>query len=153
MSFTADVVCLGLTAAGALVAAVRVRRGQRRLAARWVGWALLPLGALLAGVATLAVRIGSAFSRWLAGLVLNPFTWAGVVLFGLGVLLLLVTGAFGDRSAERGKTDRSPEPVRRGSERPAVETARPRAPGPAGGMDDMEGLGDVEEILRRRGIS
>ena len=80
------------------VTAFRARELTR--STRLLGWALVPVGAYLAGVVTLVSRIASAVSRWLVRLVFNPLTWAGVVTLAVAAALILGTGLRTRRAAK-----------------------------------------------------
>lgn len=147
------IVCMGLSAAGVVIALLAGVRGRIRSAFRWLGVALVPVGLYLTGLITVFRRIGSALSSWATHLVFDPKVWTGLAMLGAAVLLLLATGI-----GRSGRRSREPEPVKAskqpkaaqgGSSVPAV-TARPAAQKSA--ADDLSDFSDVEEILKRRGI-
>ena len=125
--------CLAASAALGYSALHAFRRRGTRSGLRRLGWALLPIGAYLAGLVTLTSRIAGAVSRWAAGLVFNPLTWGGIGLLAVGVGLLLVTGG------------RRPAGGRRGSN-PATG---PRQVG-AGGTDPLADYPDLRAVLRNQ---
>ncbi|GAA1475581.1 hypothetical protein GCM10009623_00270 [Nocardioides aestuarii] len=108
---------------------------------RGAGLTLLPPAAWLTGTMEMFTRIGGAVSSWATGLVLSPLVWAGIVLAGLSVVLLGTSSAL--RSRARGVT--SDDRPKRGL--PASSQGKGE---PALGDDD---LGDVEDILKRHGIT
>ncbi|MBA9006057.1 hypothetical protein [Thermomonospora cellulosilytica] len=135
-------ISLGITVLGL---AVSYGVGKRRGVAsgmRGASLSLIPLAATMTGV-----------TGFVADLVFSPARWAGVVLAGLAVLLYLVSGvmlgrrASGGGSAPAAGTGGRKERKEQGAGRPrrAVE----RSAGPAA---DPE-MAEIEEILRRRGIS
>jgi hypothetical protein len=157
MSF---VICVALTGVGLFASWLRWRRKGPRSGARLAAWSLLPIAAWLVGVATLIERLGSAFARFGASFVFSTKTWAGLLVAVVAVLLFLVSGglpAVSKRKAKKAaKAGGSAEP---GSSRPGAGTpaitrgkAGKTAKAPRAAADD-DGLGDVEEILRRRGIN
>jgi hypothetical protein len=159
----AFVICLALTAAGLVAAWGRWRRKSPRAGVRMLAWAVLPMAFYLTGLADLAERIGSAFVKFGASFVFSPKTWIGVVLAGVAVLLLLVSGGLPSVSRRKAKA----KAVKDGGsgEEPGRDGAsQNRAKGPQAltvgtgktrkrAAEDDDGMGDVEEILRRRGIS
>ena len=152
------VICLALTAAGLVAAWGRWRRKSPRAGVRMLAWAVLPMAFYLTGLADLAERIGSAFTKFGAAFVFSPNTWLGVVIAGVALLLLLVSGGLPKVPRRKGskavKQDGSaPEAARGKSSGPqalTTGTGRTRKQAAADGDDDMA---DIEAILRRRGIS
>ena len=159
-------VCTALTAAGLLISWLSWRRSGARRAVRVAAWALLPLAAYLTGAVPLVERIGSAIARFAAAFVFSPRTWAGVALAGLSVLLLLISGVLpmrrkgtgtgkGSRAAGPGGQPGRPAEAGTGktaSLLPGMASSRPSAGTTAGTGQAGGDFGDVEEILRRRGI-
>lgn len=129
-----------LSAVTAGLAVRSMRRGQSLNALRWAGWAFVPPALLLTGTLRLAGRVSTAVLNWSAALAFNPLMWSGVVLAGIAVVLL---GTARVLQARRPSVEQpSPaKPLRSGSH---------RAPATREADDD---LADIEEILRRRGIS
>lgn len=152
------VICLALTAVGLVAAWGRWRRKSPRAGVRMLAWAVLPMAFYLTGLADLAERIGSAFTKFGASFVFSPKTWLGVVIAGVAVLLLLVSGGLPKVPRRKGskavKQDGSaPEAARGKSSGPqalTTGTGRTRKQAAADSDDDMA---DIEAILRRRGIS
>jgi hypothetical protein len=152
------VICGGLTAAGLVLSYFRWRRRGPRSGIRLAAWSLLPLAAYLTGTVTLISRISSAVVHFGGSFVFSTKTWAGVVLAGVAVALLLTSGGIpGRRKAKKAAAtqDSAPGAVAT-SGRPQVTKGtgkvakKARRGGPAEADDDLK---DVEEILRRRGIS
>jgi hypothetical protein len=152
------VICLALTAVGLIAAWGRWRRKSPRAGVRMLAWAVLPMAFYLTGLADLAERIGSAFTKFGAAFVFSPKTWLGVVIAGVALLLLLVSGGLPKVPRRKGskavKQDGSaPEAAPGKSSGPqalTTGTGRTRKQAAADPDDDMA---DVEAILRRRGIS
>ncbi|MEV7804795.1 cellulose synthase [Microbispora sp. NPDC088329] len=147
--------CAGLTAVGIGLSYLAFRRRGVTAGLRATAWSLLPLAAYLAGALRTLWNIGAAAVGFVTGLVLSPAVWAGVVLAGLSALLFVVSGTLRGRTLSRARTAR-PEPAGAAA---APETAAPKAAQtakkaprqveqPAG--DDFS---DIEDILKRRGIS
>jgi Ni/Fe-hydrogenase subunit HybB-like protein len=171
-------ICVGLTAAGLVLSWYIWRRRGLRPAIRVGAWSLVPLALYLTGSILLFGRMGSAVVQFAQSFVFSPKTWAGVVLLGLTVLILLVTGGIplltsGRRRAKKKELRKAGQgtqaateagsavalPTRLG-DRAAVEARSPEPSkaragkrGRGGGSDD-DGLDpDVAAILRRRGIT
>lgn len=104
---------------------------------RALGFTTLPVAAWLTGTLEMFTEIAGSVGDWATGLVFSPFTWAGILLGGSGIVLVVVSGILRDRQ------------LARGGARPAAplnEAASTRAP-----VDDD--LADIEALLKRRGIS
>ena len=117
---------------------------RRGLAAglRGAGFTLLPAAAWLTGTMQMFTEIGGSVVDWATHLVFSPVVWAGVVLTGLSVVLLGVSGALRKRGAGGASA------VSGGKGREALPRSRDRAAPPPD--DDMA---DIEAILRKRGIT
>jgi hypothetical protein len=112
---------------------------------RGTAWSLLPIAAWLTGVLELVADVTGSVSRWAVHLVFSPVVWLGIVLAGASVVLFGAAALVGGRSgAERGDREvpasREPRPVR--------GRARAKAPD-----DGLEGMDDIDAILRKHGIS
>lgn len=151
-------VCIGVTAAGLVWAWYVFRRRGLAAGMRGAAWALLPLGLYLVGVIQLMWRIGSQLGDWLTDLIFSPMVWAGGLVLILAVVLWVVSGTLLGHRAKReaeGKTGgvgdggTPGERVATGDRQPEVEPRRDTPAKPATSDD----LGDIEEILKRRGIS
>ncbi len=160
MSALDFVICGGLTAAGLVLSYFRWRRKGPRAGFRLAAWSLLPLAAYLTGTVTLISRISSAIVHFGGSFVFSTKTLAGVVLAGLAVAMLLTSGGIPLTSRRKAK-----KAARAGAQPAAAPGggAGQAALGPGsakaakkakrGGAPGDDDLGDVEEILRRRGIS
>ncbi|HZD75219.1 MAG TPA: cellulose synthase [Actinomycetota bacterium] len=142
--------CAGLTGFGLVASWLAWRRRGVAAGMRGAAWSLLPLAAYLTGAVEMLWRIGTAVADWVAGFVFSPRVWSGVVVVGLAVVLFLLSGALRRRApssarAAQGAPSRQPVPP---ADRRAMEPARKNAPA----TPDDE-FAEVEEILRRRGIS
>lgn len=151
------IICLALTAAGLVAAWGRWRRKSPRAGVRMLAWAVLPMAFYLTGLADLAERIGSAFTKFGAAFVFSPKTWLGVIIAGVALLLLLISGGLPKVPGRKGrkavkKDGSAPEAARGKSSDPqALTTGTGRTRKQAAADDDD--MADVEAILRRRGIS
>jgi hypothetical protein len=144
--------CAGLTGLGLVASWMAWRRRGAAAGLRGAAWSLLPLVAYLTGAVEMLWRIGTAIGDWVAGFVFSPRVWSGVVTLGLAVLLFLVSAALRRGAPSRGRAAgarQSGQPVAP-SDRRAVEPAS-KAPKQPAKQDDE--FAEIEEILRRRGIS
>ena len=126
-----------LLSAVAVVLGVRsLGRGDRVRTLWWLGWALVPPALLLTGTLRLVGRVAAAFADWAASVVFSPTTW-------LGIMLAVAAGGLLGTARWLGRR-RQPAQVDGGKRTlpPAKRTST---------VDDD--LADIEEILRRRGIS
>jgi membrane protein implicated in regulation of membrane protease activity len=114
--------------------------------ARQKGWAgslqMAAGGFLLIGAAAIGI-IG-----FLAGLVLNPLAWLGIVALGIAGVLFVAGQRLEGRSAGRKAAD-APDGTAtkavKGKQARAVESKKAQS-----AVDDD--MAEIEEILRRRGI-
>jgi hypothetical protein len=155
--------CAGLTGLGLVLSYLVMRRRGLGSGLRCAAWSLLPLAAYLTGSIKMFWKIGVAIADFAKGFVFSTEVWSGIAVAGLAVLLFVVSGPMRRRRVKRGQ---DPKPV--GTTAPAGREIAPRtAPAttmattqtpakarkgkPAAGDDDD--LGDVEDILRRHGIT
>jgi hypothetical protein len=155
----AFVICLALTAAGLIAAWVRWRSKGPRSGARMLAWAVLPMAFYLTGLADLVERISSAFVKFGASFAFSTKTWLGVIIAGVALLLLLISGGLPKVPGRKGKKAAKEDG---GS---SSETGRDKAAGPQAlttgtgrtskkaAADPDDDMADIEAILRRRGIS
>jgi hypothetical protein len=159
--------CAGLTGLGLIASWFAMRRRGVASGLRGAAWSLLPLAAYLTGSIQMFYKIGTAIANFATAFVLSPKVWSGVVVAGVAAALFVVSGSARrrrKRALRAGRDGGTPpgrglEPAAAGdgtggSGRRAVE-AKPSktaktAKGPAEPDDDMR---EIEEILRRRGIS
>ncbi|SDR25277.1 cellulose synthase [Thermostaphylospora chromogena] len=157
--------CAGLTGVGLVVSFLLLRRRGAASGLRMAAWSLLPLAAYLTGALPTLWRIGTAVVGFVTGLVFSPAVWAGVALAGLSVVLFLVSGVLRGRAR-----DRAAAPAERGRQGVAASQAKGvTAGGSAAGASADEAtrpmarpakkpaadddFSDIEEILKRRGIT
>jgi hypothetical protein len=171
--------CGGLTALGLFLSYLVMRRRGLGPGLRVAAWSLLPLAAYLTGSVPMFWKIGVAIGDFAKGFVFSPKVWAGVALAGLTVVLLMVARPLRKRGVAGGQ-DKQPAAgaakVPLGSAQGATRTlpdatgrqlaTRPDPAAPAAApakvqakarrgknADDDDDLGDVEDILRRHGIT
>jgi hypothetical protein len=149
--------CAGLTGIGLVLSWVALRRRGAGAGLRGAAWSLLPLAAYLTGAVEMLWRIGTAIADWVGGFVFSPRVWSGVIVTALAVLLFFVSAALRSRSSDRrAQVGGSADQRTVGGGQPAGgELQRPPAAQPArkgkAAVDDE--FAEIEEILRRRGIS
>jgi hypothetical protein len=145
-------VCVALTVAGLIVSWLRWRSKGAQSGLRATAWSLLPLAAYLTGAVPLIHKIVSAIVTFAGSFVFSPKSWAGVILLGGSALLFLATGGLPMirwRKA-RGKDKKTAAVSSAAGTQLAPAAGKGKRAAAAPADDD---LSDVEEILRRRGIS
>jgi hypothetical protein len=159
-------ICVAVTALG-LVWSYRIwRKDGWHRGLRAIAWSLVPLAAYLVGAVGLIGRLVNAVVIFAGSLVFSPRTYAGVIVVIVAVLLFLLSGGLPllkerkerkRRKAEKAAARRAREAGQPAAAAgPATKAVEPRKAGakqaaPGGGADDD--MSDIEEILRRRGIS
>lgn len=153
--------CAGLTVAGLIATWVLWRRRGAASGLRMAAWSLLPLAAYLTGVVSVLWTMGTAVAGWAVRLVISPMVWAGIALVGVSVVAFVVSGVLRRHTAPSaaGQTELSSSAGGGTSSAEGLPSTSKRADSPAvtssekGSGADDEDFSDVEEILRRRGIS
>lgn len=171
----------GLTILGLILSYFAYRRRGLRPAMLGTAWSLLPIAAYLTGAIEMLWKIGAAIGQFGSGFVFSPMKWAGIGVTGLAFALFLAAGgrtrrkaARDARKATRGDRKAAAEgtaapsalakpktgspgteilPTRRQqvpAERPA--TAKPAKASGKAPLADDDGMKDIEDILRKRGI-
>ena len=145
--------CLIVTIVGLILSFIAWRKKGMRSGMRGVAWSLLPLAMYLTNAIRLVGRLGSAIVQFAGSFVFSPKAWLGVILVGIAALLFLISGGLpllgGTRRRKGERRDRARrDDAEQGTA--SVPPARRRAEMPPPPADDD--LGDVQEILRRRGI-
>ncbi|MEV5743977.1 cellulose synthase [Microbispora rosea] len=153
--------CAGLTAVGIGLGYLAFRRRGVTAGLRATAWSLLPLAAYLTGALQTLWNIGAAVVGFVTGLVLSPAVWAGVVLAGLSALLFVVSGTLRGRALSRARTA---GPEQGGTAAAPERSGTPRTATPKTGQTGKaaprqveqpaaDDFSDIEDILKRRGIS
>ena len=166
--------CGGLTGLGLVLSYLAMRRRGLGTGLRWAAWSLLPMAAYLTGSIEMFWKMGVAVGDFAKGFVFSPKVWSGIALAGLAVVLFVVSGPLrgrrqvkagggGTKSATAAKPSAALAPatglgtVATTAAPSAAASPLPRRAKPAkgGGKDAPDdGIGgDVEDILRRHGIS
>jgi hypothetical protein len=168
--------CAGLTGLGLVLSYLVMRRRGLGSGLRGAAWSLLPLAAYLTGSVKMFWKIGVAIADFAKGFVFSTEVWSGIAVAGLAALLFVVSGPMRRRS-KRGLRGQRGQQGQRGQDQQAVGAAKagsggreiaPRtapvattasSPAPVkarkgkNAADDDDDLGDVEDILRRHGIT
>jgi hypothetical protein len=165
--------CAGLTGLGLVLSYLVLRRRGPGAALAVAAVSLLPLAAYLTGSIEMFWKMGAAVGDFAKGFVFSPRVWAGIALAGLAVVLFIASGSIRRRSVKPGRDKQAAGstpgatrtlPAATGGQlatRPdlapgAGATVPAKAPGKARkgkNADDDDDLGDIEDILRRHGIT
>ncbi|MEV7967625.1 cellulose synthase [Sphaerisporangium sp. NPDC088356] len=152
--------CAGLTAIGLVLGFLAFRRRGAAAGLRVAAWSLIPIAAYLTGALPAAWKVGTAVVGFFTGLVFSPTVWAGVAVAGLSVVLFMVSGVLRRRRggaaapqapAGQAAPGTAQGAAAQGAAAPTKPNRRPLPPKSAAPADDD--LSDIEEILKRRGIS
>lgn len=174
--------CGGLTGLGLVLSYLWGRKRGIRSMLRGAAWSLLPLAAYLTGAIEMFWKIGVAIGDFGSSFVISARVWSGIAVFGVAVVLFVATGGIrrrgrgkavkqADKPADgTGLAGGSSLPGLTGSQpTTAITKAQPAEPAagqaqrvPAkrgkaakkgkGGDGDHE-MKEIDEILRRHGIS
>ena len=160
--------CAALTGLGLVLSYFVMRRRGLGSGLRGAAWSLLPLAAYLTGAVKMFWQIGVAIADFAKGFVFSTEKWAGIAVAGLAVLLFVVSGPLRRRQGKRGQRGRDQQAVGAATTRTAGRDIAPRTASVAttpsaqtpvkarkgkNAADDDDDLGDVEDILRRHGIT
>jgi hypothetical protein len=158
--------CGGLTGLGLVLSYLVMRRRGIGSGLRGAAWSLLPLAAYLTGSIEMFWKIGTAIGDFASGFVFSARVWSGIAVTAVAAVLFVVSGPLRRLRVKRGQDKQAvgaqPSAAAPGRELAARTTAVATA-GPAKtavtarrgkkAADDDDDLGDVEDILRRHGIS
>ena len=159
--------CAALTGLGLVLSYFVMRRRGLGSGLRGAAWSLLPLAAYLTGAVKMFWQIGVAIADFAKGFVFSTEKWAGIAVAGLAALLFVVSGPL-RRRAKRGQRGQDQQAVGAATTRTAGRDIAPRTASVAttpsaqtpvkarkgkNAADDDDDLGDVEDILRRHGIT
>jgi hypothetical protein len=161
--------CAGLTGLGLVLSYLAMRRRGLGSGLRGAAWSLLPLAAYLTGSIKMFWKIGVAIADFAKGFVFSTEVWSGIAVAGVAALLFVVSGPLRRRRGKRGQDQQAvgakagpAAATAAGREiaprtAPVATTASARTPVKArkgkNAADDDDDLGDVEDILRRHGIT
>lgn len=147
----------GLTLVGLVISFVVWRARGAAAGLRGVAWSLLPLVAGLIGLMNAIWQFAMSLLGILVGLLFNPAVWAGVILAGVAVVLYVVSGLMRARGVGTGPRGKAPKAAQEDGRSGTVSGSQ-GAKGQVGpspkksSADDLSDFGDIEELLRKRGI-
>lgn len=159
--------CGGLTGLGLVLSYLTMRRRGLGSGLRGAAWSLLPIAAYLTGSIEMFWKMGVAIGDFAKGFAFSPKVWSGIAVAGLALVLFVVSGPLRSRrqvkSAASGKQATAPSasaalapaaglPATVPASAPLPQRAK-AAKGKKSDPDDGGIGGDVQEILRRHGIS
>jgi hypothetical protein len=159
--------CGGLTGLGLVLSYIAYRRRGPGTGLRWAAWSLLPLAAYLTGAIEMFWKMGAAIGDFAKGFVFSAEVWAGIAVAGVAFVLFVASGPLRRRQVTRGQDKQAAAGARQGRElapraAPAATVSAKTQGAQAvpvkarkgkSAPDDDDDLGDVEDILRRHGIT
>lgn len=147
-------VFVAVTVVGLVLSAVAWRRKGFRSGIRGVAWSLLPAAAWLTHALGLVGRLVSAIVQFGAAFVLSPQSWLGVVLVALSAVLFLVSGGIPlVRSGKQREQVRQQKQARKSATSGPAGDSLPATRTKAGSPAADDEFGEVQDILKRHGIS
>lgn len=153
----------GLSLVGLIITVIIWRLAKVRTVVWWLGLSLVPVSIYLLGLTQQAADAYTTLRAWYDTLVLTPMVWTGVALFGLGVVLMLVSRVIPAKPRKKaGAAGGGATSVPAARPTPAVPGRTPSAPSAPAATQrrttanqptpaDAD-LDEVTEILKRRGI-
>jgi hypothetical protein len=139
--------CVGLSLLGVIATGVAWRRGNKGRVIQGIGLALAPIALYFSGLLRLLWNAAVALGTWASKIIFSPAVWFGLSLLGLCIVLWVVGGFIGRRSAAAKSKEVSAEstagalPAKKGATKPA----RSQPP-----ID--EEMAEIEALLKSRGI-
>jgi hypothetical protein len=134
---------LSLTVAGGIWTWFAFRNRGLASGMRALGFTLLPLAAYLTKTLQMFTGIAGEIGDWATNIAWSPVVWMGIVLAGVSVVLIGVSGRL--RGHEVGPAEKS------------TESKPLPAPGPGGkgrpALAQDDDMAEIEALLRKRGIS
>jgi hypothetical protein len=132
-----------LSALGGVLTYLAWQRHGITALVRGTAWTLLPIAAWLTGTLKLLTEVLGDVGDWAVDLVFSPRVWLGICLAGVSAVLFGVSGLVRRRRAPA--PDRTAGSARAGRRGPALPASR--------GGDGLEGMDEIDAILRKHGIS
>jgi hypothetical protein len=153
----AGAVCLAVTIVLLILSAVAWKKKGARSGIRGIAWSLLPLAAYLTHALGLLGRIVSAIVQFAGSFVFSPKAWLGVILVGISALLFLLSGGipFVGWRRRRKKAKAAKQKAAAAGYAPASvpPSGRQQVQAPQARPADDDDMREVQDILRKRGIS
>jgi hypothetical protein len=156
--------CAGLTLLGLIASWAAWRRRGLASGVRGVAWSLLPVSLYMTGLLELLWDVVKSVTSWVTHLIFSPTVWAGVALFGVSVVLYVVSGVAkarrGDAPEKVTKSKPAPDAVGEltasgppaASAKPTKQAKPAKAP-KAGKSQESSEFDEIEDILKRHGIN
>jgi hypothetical protein len=148
--------CVGLTLLGLIGSYAAAKRRGAAAGARGLAWSLLPVSLYLTGLLELVWDVVKATGDWVVNLVFSPSVWAGVALFGVSVVLFVLSGV----ARNRGIGTKGAKPEKKATDEPsAAKELTATGPEPAKvsrkkkPAEDAGEFDEIEDILKRHGIN
>jgi len=160
--------CGGLTGLGLVLSYIAMRRRGLGAGLRGAAWSLLPLAAYLTGAIEMFWKMGAAIGDFAKGFVFSAQVWSGIILAGVAAFLFVASGSVRRRRVKQGQDQqgvtakpaagsgreiapKTPKTAQVATTPPAGAPVKARK-GKSAAADDDD-LGDIEDILRRHGIT
>lgn len=148
--------CVGLTLLGLIGSWAAWRRRGVAAGTRGVAWSLLPVSLYLTGLLELVWDVVRSAVSWVTHLIFSPTVWSGVALFGVSVVLYVVSGVARSRTPKE-KKQKQPKPAGEltttGPAPASATPAKAAQPKTKGGQQDSSDFDEIEDILKRHGIN
>ncbi|WP_433160741.1 hypothetical protein [Kribbella sp. CA-247076] len=152
--------CVGLTLLGLIGSWAAWRRRGAAAGTRGVAWSLLPVSLYLTGLLELVWDVVRSSVSWVTHLIFSPTVWAGVALFGVSVVLYVVSGVARGRGGNRAPKEKAQskpggELTATGPEPASAATGKAAKParGSKAKQQESSEFDEIEDILKRHGIN
>jgi len=151
--------CVGLTLLGLIGSWAAWRRRGAAAGVRGVAWSLLPVSLYLTGLLELVWDVVRSAVSWVTHLIFSPTVWAGIALFGVSVVLYVVSGLARGRRGEPKKVQKPASPAGEltatGPAPASVAPAKAAKPtkGSKAKQQESSEFDEIEDILKRHGIN
>lgn len=140
----------GLTVLGLVLTVLLWRRRGAGAGLKMLGVSMFPMAVVLVGLQGILRELWNAVWNFASGLLFSPQIWTGLGLGVLGVLAIVLGHRITVRrlkARSQGSTDTPATGTTGEHKQIAPKTRQP------GSSTGLEGMDDIEEILKRRGIS
>jgi hypothetical protein len=150
--------CAGLTLLGLIASWAAFKRRGAVAGARGIAWSLLPVSLYLTGLLELVWEVVRATSDWVLHLVFSPTVWSGIALFGVSVVLFVLSGMLGRRKQAKSEPPEVPgravagEVTATGTP-PATVSRKQKGTNKATAKAEAGEFDEIEDILKRHGIN
>ena len=150
--------CVGLTLLGLIGSWLAWRRRGIAAGTRGVAWSLLPVSLYLTGLLKVLWEVVRSVVSWVTHLIFSPTVWAGVALFGVSVVLYVVSGVARGRGGNQKAPKKQPaspagELTATGPAPASANPAKAAKPAKKGKQQESSEFDEIEDILKRHGIN